>query len=278
MNESEKKKQRILKEYLANLNIQIQIASYIRCPRSWRDDNFIPDYHRFYYILDGEGWLKVGNQEFHPQPGELYWLPAGVKQGYSTISDNTFLKYWCHFTTDINTFDILHFLKLPVFIKIGDNKIDILFKELVKNYSDNSYFSTLQSKANLLQIISYYLKNAPADQINLRRADDIQKIFRVLKYIEKNITRDISLEELADILHYHPNYFSNFFKTHLGKSPISYLNQLRINKARKMLLASKLEVKEIGFKVGFNSISYFSRYFKKETGLSPSEFREQNLT
>jgi len=269
-------REEIIKRYLENLELKLLVASYIRCPQTWRDDNINPNYHRLYYIIDGEGWLKVGNQEFYPQPGELYWLPANITSSYKTISSNTFLKYWCHFTTDINGFDIFHFLEFPFYIKINNRNLKPLFEKLVKTYNSRDFTSPLKCKSILLNIVSNYLYSISTDAIKIRRDQDVNKISMVLNYIENNLSRNISLEELADILHYHPNYFSNFFKSHIGKSPINYLNQLRINKAQQMLISSSFDIKEISDKVGFNSISYFSRYFKKEMGLSPSEYREQS--
>ncbi|MDG0791526.1 AraC family transcriptional regulator [Cohnella ginsengisoli] len=60
---------------------------------------YLSNFHnKFYFITDGEGWLKIGDRELYPKPGRLALMPEGVLQSYPAIYDKPYTKYWCHFT------------------------------------------------------------------------------------------------------------------------------------------------------------------------------------
>ena len=95
----------------------------------------------------------------------------------------------------------------------------------------------------------------------------------VLQYIEEHLAESLTLEQMAQIAHFHPNYFIRIFKQSTGLSPIQYVNRLRIEKAKHYLTFTPMSVSDIADKLGLE-ISYFSRMFKDHSGFSPSEYRE----
>jgi AraC-like DNA-binding protein len=99
------------------------------------------------------------------------------------------------------------------------------------------------------------------------------KINSVLSYIESHLADPMSVEELAKLVHFHPNYFMNYFKSMMGLSPIVYVNKKRLEKARRQLATSELSISDIAEGIGME-LYYFSRLFRKQTGMSPSEYRK----
>ncbi|MEH7414467.1 helix-turn-helix transcriptional regulator, partial [Neobacillus drentensis] len=83
---------------------------------------------------------------------------------------------------------------------------------------------------------------------------------------------NITVEDLAKITNFHPNYFISIFKDFTGHSPIQYINRRRIEKAKEMLVISELTISTISDSLGLE-LSYFSRMFKELTGLSPRAYR-----
>ena len=79
----------MLNNYFTNMHVNLIVAAFTKCPELWSDIDYTPDYNKFYFIREGEGWLKVGEKEFYPKPGQLCLMPAGIKQSYSNISKNT---------------------------------------------------------------------------------------------------------------------------------------------------------------------------------------------
>ncbi len=95
------------------------------------------------------------------------------------------------------------------------------------------------------------------------------------KYINEHLTEDLTVFTLAEQFHVARNYFSRLFKKEMGEGCNEYITRLRIEKAKQLLGASRLKTYEIAEKVGYNDTNYFSLAFKKNTGLSPKEFRER---
>ena len=95
------------------------------------------------------------------------------------------------------------------------------------------------------------------------------------KYINERLTEDLTVFTLAEQFHVARNYFSRLFKKEMGEGCNEYITRLRIEKAKQLLGASRLKTYEIAEKVGYNDTNYFSLAFKKNTGLSPKEFRER---
>jgi two-component system response regulator YesN len=102
-----------------------------------------------------------------------------------------------------------------------------------------------------------------------------KEIKDVLYFIEIHFERDITLEDLAELVKMSPNYLSSLFKKEMQQNYADYLVQYRIEKAKELLLGTYLKTYEVADKVGFVNHSYFSRSFKKMTGTSPREFRKQ---
>jgi len=263
----------ILKNYLVNIQLNMSVAAFTKVPESWRDLNFISDFNRFYFIVDGEGFVKIGDEEYYPNPGQLFILPAGLLQSYSTISTHTFLKYWCHFTAKIGNVDLFRILDVSHFVDVKDaDRLVALFQKLIAHYRSDDITATLGVQSVLFELLACYIENVPIDQIRLRQSASIEKINLVLKYIESNLSKEITVAELAELLHLHPNYFIRFFKTMLDISPIQYINRTRTERAKQLLISTNKSISEIAELVGLD-LFYFSRMFKTYTGFSPTEFR-----
>ena len=99
-------------------------------------------------------------------------------------------------------------------------------------------------------------------------------IIQAVDFISKNYTKGIGLEDVADYVNKSKNYFSYLFKKEMGTSFVDYLNQLRIEQAKKLLESTDELTYIISERVGFSDYKYFSSVFKKIVGVSPTQFRK----
>ena len=105
------------------------------------------------------------------------------------------------------------------------------------------------------------------------RSGDIIKTAR--KYIEDHFDKDISLDDVSRVVNISPYYFSKVFKEECGLNFIEYLTNIRIDKAKELLEKSNLSIKEICISCGYTDPNYFSRSFKKNVGVTPTEYKEK---
>jgi len=266
----------LLKEYLSNLKVEVTEADYTKVWSGWRDMDYVPCYNKFYFICDGEGWLKIGGEEYYPKPGQLYLMPEGVRQSYSAISSNTFTKYWCHFTAKIGELNLFDVVKVQNLIEVRDFcLIEDLFRKMIYSKRSGNITSVLRTNAAILDLISYFLENSAVETADLTKTESLERLKIITDYIEKNLRENISIDELAQVVHLHPNYLISFFRKHLGMTPIHYINKRRIEEAKRLIIASGSDetLSDLSSKVGINDIYYFSKLFKEYTGFTPTQFK-----
>lgn len=99
-------------------------------------------------------------------------------------------------------------------------------------------------------------------------------ISKAKTFIEENYSRDISLDDVSRIVDISPYYFSKLFKEETGENFIEYLTNVRIEQAKRLLQNRELSIKNICVDTGYSDPNYFSRIFKKQVGLTPTEYRE----
>jgi len=106
----------------------------------------------------------------------------------------------------------------------------------------------------------------------------IEKIDRIIEYIENHLDEKYTLEELADQVVLSAYHFHRIFQIYTGEALGDYIRKRRLTSAAKELLASQKKIIEIGLDFGFDSQQAFSRSFKKQFGLAPQHYRAANVT
>lgn len=141
--------------------------------------------------------------------------------------------------------------------------------ELLMKVGDDPTREQFAFITNLIGCIFYFFGKNRANRRDEKGAVQNQHINKALNYILLNYTKKISLDEVAQVVHLSPVYFSTIFHRVVGKTFIAYVNDLRIERAKQLLLYSNLSVSEICYGCGFDSTSNFSKMFKSKFGCSP---------
>ncbi|MDD6565136.1 MAG: response regulator [Clostridiales bacterium] len=102
-------------------------------------------------------------------------------------------------------------------------------------------------------------------------------ISSITRYMQEHISEEISLSVLADEFHLNSQYISQLFKNEIGVGFLAYLTNIRIEKAKKLLLSTSLSVTEIAENTGYSDYRVFTKVFKKTEGITPSQFRREFL-
>lgn len=100
-------------------------------------------------------------------------------------------------------------------------------------------------------------------------------IDRICQYIVDNLGEDLSLVRLAELHYFNPSYLSRLFKQEKGVNLSEYIDYCRIKAAKELLGNRELKVREVAASVGYEAAHSFTRFFKKATGMTPQEYRDQ---
>ncbi|MEQ6120260.1 AraC family transcriptional regulator [Reichenbachiella sp. MALMAid0571] len=122
--------------------------------------------------------------------------------------------------------------------------------------------------ADSLEYLSTEVGDHNVDEHEGKRLND------VIQFTMEKYYRHISLDEISDIANLTPAAFCRFFKQRTRKTYVNFLNEIRIGKACRMLLDKDMSIVDICYKSGFSNLSHFNRKFKKQTGYTPSKYKQ----
>lgn len=115
---------------------------------------------------------------------------------------------------------------------------------------------------------------ADAHYVNSYSQNEAMRINQVYEYVMKNFTSEIKLETMADIAHMSPNAFSRYFKSRTQKTFSLFVNEIRIGHACKLLQGEDFTMSQICYASGFQSMTNFTKFFKRFMGKSPLQYRQ----
>lgn len=204
-------------------------------------------------------FLKFGTMEEVESFVENYFDSIG-EENYQSLMYRQYVMMNLFFTVN----DFLRMLEIPV-EQISPEYQDI--QEMVIKSS---------SKAAMVQMVSGLFKEV----LELRDTKARKKYTGLLEearsFIQENYqSENMSLNTVAEKINISPSYFSTIFSAEMGKTFVEYLTEVRLEKAKELLMCTTLRSAEIGYQVGYKDSHYFSYIFKKIIGCTPKEFRNR---
>lgn len=142
--------------------------------------------------------------------------------------------------------------------------------------TDND-IAQLQIKAGILQLIGILMEAGLMRQSPGPESQKITAIKTVLSYITEHYQEKLYVQDLASQINMNEQYFCRFFKRSIGKTPIDYINDYRLNKVIRLLETGDAPVTEVCLECGFNNMGNFQRLFKRKTGTTPLQYRKLYL-
>ena len=128
--------------------------------------------------------------------------------------------------------------------------------------------------AGLYYLIGWLERSGYLSGVDLPDDQSVQKLLPALEYIDRYYAKqELSLESVSDVLGLNSTYFCRLFKRITGRGFTEYLNFVRITKSEELLQNTSLSILDISLEVGFSSVSYYNRVFKKMKNCTPSVYR-----
>lgn len=257
---------------------------------------FSPEFHfheecQLAYIIKGSGKRIIGDSVERFDEGELVFIGSNVPHVWlderqnekQCISLSLFISPYGfreHFSAfgDVQRIDALfEKAKLGMLIT-GETKEQIV--ALLKTASMQLGIERAITLFNLIYALGstteYWSLTSP-NYINYLPCKDNDRMNRVYSYLLQNFNKDIQLHQVADIAGMNPNAFCRFFKARTQKSLTTFVNEIRIGHACKLLLKKDESISQIAYNCGFNNVSNFNLFFKLFKNIPPRQFRKELL-
>ncbi|NSW92051.1 MAG: helix-turn-helix transcriptional regulator [Firmicutes bacterium] len=243
------------------------------------------DYYQIVFILSGEGEITISNFTYNVEVNQVYIFKPNVKHSIMASklkSLNTVeLKFYCN-----NVMTSAYLNELPPRIENTSEVIRNAFINIIEELKKPDQYTESIISCLLNQIVLYLTRKLYQEEKQLFKSigkidlksdkNNTDPLDNVVNFINREYHKEIKLNDLADMVHLSPVYFCSVFKERYGVSPIKYLQNIRLENAKKLLYSSNESVTRISEKVGFQSVHYFSRFFKAREGITPNEFRKRN--
>lgn len=225
--------------------------------------------YQILYVYKGAGNYKIG-QKFTAHPaGSVVLYRPGEPQFYSYYYRDKPEIYWVHFTGN-GCREILAKYGVDT-CRIGESlQVKQIFEDMIKELQLKKDYYQSVAEHDFLKLLALIgrLKNQSG------KANPYPAIDELILALNQRYMEPWSLGAMAGFCCLSPDYFSHVFKRETGMPPIRYLNSLRVEKAKELLILEGLSVSAAAFLTGFQDPLYFSRVFKRITGVSPEGWRK----
>lgn len=274
--------------YLEDIRPFARFVRHIEINKSTVFPVFLPVDARLFYVLSGQGHILVDKQIFTLNTGTALYISA--KCPYQILPSSTvYLVVNFDFTFDRAMLDVpipplqpsnadtaaterVTFTNAPCFDTYCHfphaYALQQSFLQLEQEYTRKMVFHKQACSYILASILTQLARLSEQRQPK----EDLLDIAQIVTYIQEHHAEPLDNQKIAEHFHFHPNYISNEFKRNLGKSLHQYVLETRMLNAAALIEAGHLDIAVIAGRTGFSDPNYFTRYFKKIFGLTPSQY------
>ena len=236
----------------------------------------------FLVVYDGVFSCTVYDKEYVAGAGDVIFINSRVPHSTYTVerarvglaqfkesdfNDNEItklIKYSMRFQSQVSS-PIRVFNSAELF-----DSLDLILNEVSKKESSYEIFV----RSGVYRTLGFlYRAGALSDSERIYNTGEVQKVLPILSYINSNYSENLTLDSVSAKLGFDRSYFCRIFKNATGATFTEYLNFVRICKAEKLLLKTRDSILDVSEAVGFSSVSYFNRIFKKYRNCSPRTYR-----
>ena len=243
-------------------------------------------------VMGGALSVQIGTDTVEAVEGDFLLIPSGlvfravaseecasiramvfdssiIEQNMENFDTEIFYMFYVQSRNKITVFKSGH----PIYETLA-----YCMSESYDEYVSKDVCYKLPIRANIYLIMTALLRYycGSKDELDRMIYHNVMRLRPVITYIEEHFAEKIYIETLSDMITVSPDYFTKMFKDSIGKTPIDYINGIRINHALEMLSGSDIPVNEIAEKIGFSNPNYFHKIFKQYMVTSPLAYRKSS--
>ncbi len=257
--------------FLSRLSPHVYCAYRTELGPEWNRGFIRNHYDRLYFIESGEAMLWIEDEAIPLRPGHCYLIANNKPHRHECNSG--VVIHWCHFdlAQDLVT-DLFRDHPQKIEMQPEDTKAyQLAFESLEDSMDEIKPWNYFERQALLVQLLQPFMQQIASPSTGSMKCR--RRLMPVLRYIHEHLEENIRIEQLAQSLGFHPEYFSRFFRKCLNESPKKYIMRCRIQRGQKLLCHTDLQVQQVGLRCGFPDAYHFSKTFRRMAGVSPSEYR-----
>lgn len=269
----------IFNELSEHIFLKINSCQFCFHKAFWGETRVHKDYD-LWYVENGAVCICENDKVHTAKEGDFVLFYPNIP--YHTYTENNECKLiYIHFDfaigNNLRILDDFNFSGIIRGNKFSEEKI--LFLRGCYEYKNKSPMSALFLKGSLTSVLSSFIREINNNEAlfgdyNRKGKSDHLSILRpVFEYVSANVDKKITIAELSDLVNFSEKYFIRYFKNALGISPIQYVNQLKMNQARKYIYEGNYTVKQLADILGYSDPYSFSKAFKRHFKVSPTQFK-----
>jgi AraC-like DNA-binding protein len=250
------------------------------------------------YIESGNGRFIVGGVEYDARDGDLFWIPPDTPhemQGFSPLMKLAYVHFDLIYRPEFSHWDfnipegmlelgelnaLMHPPAPPPFDRIVGRlqlprarQIGELIRSICEHATRATAYAQLRMSAEIMHILTTIIEDTTTPTMTDSAVRYGSVMEQTAEFMRDHCADPLSVESLATRAGVSTCYFRRLFAQNFGMTPHAYLTELRLSRAKDLMLHTAMTLSEIALQSGFSSIHNFSRAFKKLQGISPSDFR-----
>jgi AraC-like DNA-binding protein len=236
------------------------------------------DFFHFIYHVSGNGSILNANIKSQFEAGKIYLTMPGMVHEFYNTSEEDLVTYEVKFEINEPTLKE-KILKLPFEVSTNNQPIGDIFASMYTQSKKKEPLYKEMICADMYRLF-VLLQRSVLEENSMSSIEmdfstmEKEDVAKVVAYLEKNMHNDISLAQMAKLVHLEKIHFLKKFKKQTSVTPKKYLNSMRMKRAKTLLQYSDMNITQISEAVGFKNIHYFSRTFSQYMNVSPTEYRK----
>ncbi len=230
------------------------------------------DFYTLFIVMSGSGKLEIDHNTIHLSEEKCILIPPN-----NTVNIYIQSKHLCFYQLQFNIVHLSdnqtisnHFTRVKEQRLLPVSQCHRLLEAIYQNRLAEDEHTIFEQHVHFQELMLLLLHQAIPKQV---QKNDRQSVEQSINHLHKNFEKEWTVEQLAELADVPRWNYTRIFKEITGQIPLHYLNNIRLEKAKQLLMTTNDRVFEISQSVGFNNEYYFNRRFKEQVGISPGQYR-----
>lgn len=258
---------------MGNLTYFYTLQNISYAIQSLNKQQYSSGFYTLFIVMNGSGMLEIGHDTIHLIEEKCILIPPN-----NTVKIHIANEHLCFYQLQFNIVNlsnkqasISHFTSIREQRLLPFSPCHRLLDAIYQNRHAEDEHTVFEQHVHFQELMLFILRQAMP---KLVQKNDRQSVEQSINYLHKHFEKEWTVEQLAELADVPRWNYTRIFKDITGQIPLHYLNNVRIEKAKQLLMMTNDRVFEISQSVGFNNEYYFNRRFKEHVGISPGQYRK----